>query len=222
MAERKRAKRRRVAFANRLVIVAKSPRAGQVKRRLGASLGPAAACQIYRACLAHTLRRLGNSPRWHMTLAVTPDTDVTARYWPIVAGSRRIARLGQGAGDLGHRMQRLFARLPPGPAILVGTDIAGLRPAHIAHAFRLLGANDAVLGPAQDGGFWLIGLKRSPRLLAPFSGVRWSGPHALADTLANLKGRRVAYAATLADIDTASDLRAARAAIGRLVLPRGK
>ncbi len=74
MAEPKRARRRRSAFANRLVIMAKSPRAGQVKRRLGAGLGPVAACQIYRACLAHTLRRLGADPRWHTTLAVTPDT----------------------------------------------------------------------------------------------------------------------------------------------------
>ena len=218
MAESKRV-RRRAAFAARLVIMAKSPRVGAVKRRLGASLGPVAACRIYRTCLAHTLRRLGADSRWLTTLAITPDMDVTGGFWPRIAGDRSIARLGQGAGDLGQRMQRLFARLPPGPAILVGTDIASLRPRHIADAFRLLGANDAVLGPAQDGGFWLIGLRRSPRLLAPFSGVRWSSPHALADTLANLKGGRVAFAATLADIDTEADLRAARDAVGRLILP---
>jgi uncharacterized protein len=222
MAELKRARRRRSAFANRLAIMAKSPRAGQVKRRLGASLGPVAACRIYRACVAHTLRRLGADSRWHTSLAVTPDRDVAARFWPPVAGSRRVARFGQGAGDLGQRMQRLFARLPPGPAIIVGTDIPSLRPSHLAHAFRLLGANDAVLGPAQDGGFWLVGLRRLPNLRAPFSGVRWSSPHALADTLANLRGRRVAYAATLADIDTEADLRASGAAVGRLILPSRK
>jgi rSAM/selenodomain-associated transferase 1 len=222
MVERKRAKRHRIAFANHLVIMAKSPRAGQAKRRLGADIGPVAACRIYRACLAHTLRRLGADPRWHTILAVTPDSDATRGFWPRVGRSRSLARLGQGAGDLGQRMQRLFVRLPPGPVIIVGTDVASLRPSHIAHAFRLLGANDAVLGPAQDGGFWLIGLKRSPHLLAPFSGVRWSSPHTLADTLANLAGRRVAYAATLADIDTANNVHVSREIIGRLVLPCGK
>jgi rSAM/selenodomain-associated transferase 1 len=219
MAERKRARRRRSAFGPRLVIMAKSPRAGAVKRRLGADLSLVAACRIYRTSLAHTLRRLGADSRWHTTLAVTPDTDLMRGFWTRVGGSRCVARLGQGAGDLGQRMQRLFARLPPGPAIIVGTDIARLRPSHIAQAFRLLGANDAVLGRARDGGFWLIGLRRSPRMLAPFGNVRWSSPHALADTLANLEGRRVAYAATLADIDTEADFRAAREAIGRLILP---
>ena len=57
-----------------------------------------------------------------------------------------------------------------------------------------------------------MGLKRTPRVPAPFAGVRWSGPHALADTLANLKGRRVALAARLSDVDTAEDLRRQRAA----------
>ena len=83
------------------------------------------------------------------------------------------------------------------PSIIVGSDIPAIEAEHIAQAFRLLGRNDAVFGPAADGGYWLIGLKRMPKALAPFAGVRWSSPHALADTLANLKGKRVAFAATL-------------------------
>ena len=77
--------------------------------------------------------------------------------------------------------------------------------AHIWAAFRLLGRHDAVLGPAEDGGYWLIGLRRRPRILRPFQGVRWSTPHALRDTLANLRGRSVAQVATLPDVDTAAD-----------------
>jgi glycosyltransferase A (GT-A) superfamily protein (DUF2064 family) len=74
-----------------------------------------------------------------------------------------------------------------------------------------------VLGPAPDGGYWLIGLKRTPKVLRPFAGVRWSGPHAFADTLANLKGKRVAEAAMLGDVDTEKDLRLERASAERLI-----
>ena len=123
----------------------------------------------------------------------------------------------QGDGDLGLRMQRLFNRLPPGPVIVIGSDIPAIRPAHIAGAFRLLGQADAVFGPAPDGGYWLVGLKRTPRVLAPFARVRWSGPHALADTRTNLKGKRVALTANLNDVDRADDLRRERGRAGRLI-----
>jgi glycosyltransferase A (GT-A) superfamily protein (DUF2064 family) len=102
-------------------------------------------------------------------------------------------------------------RVAPGPVAVIGTDLPGLGPRHLAEAFRLLGRHDAVLGPATDGGYWLIGLgnRRAvpPGLLA---GVRWSTEHALADTLARLGHLNVGFAATLRDVDTAEDLRAAR------------
>jgi rSAM/selenodomain-associated transferase 1 len=220
MAERAPPNSRRIAFAPRLIIMAKSPGAGQVKRRLGASLGTVAACNVYRSCLAHTLRRLSVSSRWRTVLAITPDADLAAPHWLRLAPAKSVARLGQGGGDLGRRMQRLFARLPPGPAIIIGSDIPSIRASHIVQAFRLLGAHDVVLGPAQDAGFWLVGLRRSPRVLAPFRSVRWSGPHALADTLVNLKGHRVALAATLSDIDTEEDYRHSRDSVQRLILPK--
>jgi glycosyltransferase A (GT-A) superfamily protein (DUF2064 family) len=117
-------------------------------------------------------------------------------------------------------MQRIFDRLPPGPALIVGTDVPGITPSHIAHAFHLLGRHDAVFGPAADGGYWLVGLKRRPRVLRIFAGVRWSSPHALADTLANLRGRwSVAFIATLNDVDDVNGLAANAARFGRRVLP---
>jgi hypothetical protein len=114
-------------------------------------------------------------------------------------------------------MQRLFRRLPPGPAIVVGSDIPGLTPREIAKAFHRLRGADAVLGPAADGGYWLVGLRRSPRMLVPFCGVRWSSPHALADTLANLEGRKVEAVATLSDVDTAEAYGNLRASGQRLI-----
>jgi glycosyltransferase A (GT-A) superfamily protein (DUF2064 family) len=96
-------------------------------------------------------------------------------------------------------------------AVLVGSDIPGLARADIAAAFRALGRAQAVFGPAEDGGYWLVGLgpRRPSR---PFAAVRWSGPHALGDTLANFAGRRIALLRRLRDVDTAADLAALRRA----------
>jgi hypothetical protein len=99
-------------------------------------------------------------------------------------------------------MRRALANCPAAPAVLVGSDIPALEAHHIAEAFRLLGRNDLVFGPARDGGFWLVGARHARRLPPLFERVRWSGPDALADTLAGLPGRlKVGYADTLEDVD---------------------
>ncbi len=125
--------------------------------------------------------------------------------------------MAQGAGDLGQRMHRIFAELPPGDVIVIGSDIPAIEPSHIAQAFHLLGRADAVFGPARDGGYWLVGLKRMPAPPNAFADVRWSGPHALADTLANLDGKTIALAATLSDVDEAKTYRACRDSADRLI-----
>jgi glycosyltransferase A (GT-A) superfamily protein (DUF2064 family) len=92
--------------------------------------------------------------------------------------------------------------------VLIGTDIPALAPQHIAEAFRLLGRYDFVFGPAADGGFWLVGARRSPCLPPLFGEVRWSGPHALADVLANLpRDVSVGFAARLDDVDDGASFR---------------
>ena len=205
---------RRPGYAKHLVIMAKSPVAGRVKRRLGREIGDIPAVRFYRHCLSHTALRLAQDKRWRTLLATDPDGDVGAGFEP---SGQKLARVKQGKGDLGQRMRRLFASLPPGPAIIVGSDIPAIDAEHIAQAFSLLGRNDAVFGPAPDGGYWLVGFKRTPKALAPFAGVRWSSPHALADTIANLKSRRVAFAVTLSDVDGKHDYDAMRGIAERLV-----
>jgi glycosyltransferase A (GT-A) superfamily protein (DUF2064 family) len=135
---------------------------------------------------------------------VTPDRAVARpRLWPSAA-----AIAPQGKGDIGARMRRALAACPPGPVLLIGSDIPGIAPRHIADAFRLLGRHDLVFGPAEDGGFWLVGARRSPRLPPLFGKVRWSGPHALSDALRNLpRNLSVGITARLADVDTAAALR---------------
>jgi rSAM/selenodomain-associated transferase 1 len=179
-----------------VIVFARAPRLG-VKRRLAAGVGAMAALRFYRGQLAATLRA-ARDRRWRTVLAVTPD-HARAR-WP-----RGVARTGQGRGDLGVRMRRALA--PHRRAVLVGSDIPGLARGDLAAAFRALGRAEAVFGPAEDGGYWLVGY--GPRRPAwPFAGVRWSSRSALADTLANFTGRRVALLRRLRDVDTAEDLRA--------------
>ena len=104
-------------------------------------------------------------------------------------------------------MQRIFDQCSRGPLIIVGNDIPFITREIIAKAFRELRRADAVFGRAEDGGYWLVGLRRRPKRLAPFENVRWSSRFALADTLRNLRAHRIAFAETLFDIDTEADYR---------------
>lgn len=185
-----------------LIVMVKEPRPGRVKTRLGRDIGMTAAAWWFRHQSASLLRRL-DDPRWRLTLAVSPDAvGLTSRIWPA-----HLPRIAQGGGDLGDRMARIFRALPPGPACVIGADIPGIQPHHIASAFRALGTHDATLGPAPDGGYWLIGLKRPqtpPGTL--FQNVRWSTEHARADTIASLGHLTHTDIATLRDVDTVRDL----------------
>jgi glycosyltransferase A (GT-A) superfamily protein (DUF2064 family) len=146
---------------------------------------------------------LANDHRWTLWLLVTPDTDVAHPAW---RAARRSRVKGQGQGNLGERMKRPFRMLPPGPIVLVGSDIPLMRPHHIWNAFRLLGRHDLAFGPASDGGFWLIGARRSRPLPARlFEGVHWSTAQTLAETLASVPAHvSVALADTLDDVDDAA------------------
>ncbi len=195
--------------AKHLVVFVKAPRLGAVKTRLAADIGAVPAWRLYRRLTGSVLRRLLPDGRWTCWLAVTPDRYVTrGRFWP-----PRVRRLAQGPGDLGERMARPLRRLPPGPVVIVGSDIPDLSADHVAAAFRTLGRAEVVFGPNPDGGYWLLGASR--RRAAPdlFRGVRWSTAHALADTVANLgpSWRRVQLS-PLADIDIGADLRPWRGA----------
>jgi hypothetical protein len=190
--------------ARHLVVFLRAPRLGAVKTRLAADIGALAAWRFYRGCTARVLGRVANDARWRTRLAVTPDRFTGAGFWP-----DERSRMAQGPGDLGARMARAFGRLPPGPAIIVGSDMPDLDADQINCAFRALGGADAVFGPATDGGYWLIGLaRRRPPPRGLFLGVRWSTEHALADTLASLPGHfRIALLEQRADIDDGADYR---------------
>jgi rSAM/selenodomain-associated transferase 1 len=181
-----------------LYVMVKAPIAGGAKTRLASSIGSSDAMRFYRSITASLLRRVSRDARWRTVLAVTPDRHVASRFWP-----NNLLRVAQGGGDLGDRMQRLLD-LPRGPNILIGSDIPGIRAAHIAEAFQVLSRRGIVFGPCEDGGFWLVGTRQCLVTPRPFRDVRWSTEHALADTLSNIS-RPVGFAAALADVDTEAD-----------------
>ena len=198
-----------------LVVMAKEPRCGAVKSRLAKDIGAVAATAFYRNALRNVAARLVRDPRWNTLVAVTPDTAIAAPVWPQAFGLIR-----QGQGDLGARMQGILDVLPPGPVVFIGSDVPEIAGEHIARAFAALGSNDAVIGPGDDGGYWLVGVRRTPIVPRVFTDVRWSSPHTLDDTMANLKGLRVATVDQLTDVDDGAAFRKLGQAAARVVLPR--
>lgn len=183
----------------RVILMVRAPVAGAIKTRLAADIGSAEALRFYRGTTAAMIRRLARDPRWRMVLAVTPDRDCHARFWPT-----SLPRLPQRKGDLGRRMLRLLAGPAGQPAVLIGSDIPDIRASDIADALRKVGRTRLVLGPSKDGGFWLIARSAWPLPGKLFDDVRLSTEHALADTLKRWNAA-AGLVSTLADVDSHKD-----------------
>ena len=181
-----------------LVVMVKAPRLGAVKTRLARDIGTVEAWRFYRRTVERTLRRLGDDPRWRLWVQITPDC--RGVFPPVWLKGRRV--LLQGSGDLGQRMMKPFHGLPPGPVVLIGSDIPAVSNRHIWRAFKLLGKKPMVFAPAEDGGFWLVGQRRSPKTHRLFKEpVRWSSGKALEDSLKGLDEMAVGFTDTINDVD---------------------
>lgn len=190
-----------------LVVFLKEPRPGEVKTRLAADLGGEDAAAVYRTIvevlLDATTPEAGEYER--LVFYDPPDAGERLRAW---LPSGRLRR--QATGDVGARLaeafERCFAR-GAGRVVVVGSDAPALGRAEVIAAFEALATHDVALGPAEDGGYYLVGL-RSPRP-ALFAGVAWSTPSVLAETLARASAARLSVArlAPLRDVDTIDDLR---------------
>ncbi len=182
-----------------LVIFVKTPLMGRAKTRLAADIGKVHAQRIYRTMCAQVFRTCQDK-RWQTVLYVTPDHCANKTYgglWP-----RHLPRISQGGGGLTERSARIFTY--KGPIIAIGTDAPQVKACDIASGFKALKAHDAVFGPAEDGGFWLIGLN-GPARPNLFDKVRWSHPETLVDMRARIYGP-TAFLRTLIDIDDATAL----------------
>ena len=199
------------ATCNRqLIVMARWPAPGRCKRRLASSLGAAAAARIQARLTDHTLA-VGRQLGIELVLAVDGLAPRAARRLGDQLGVGRIVL--QGGGGLGARMQRQFQRAAKERArrvVLIGSDLPQLERADLASAFAALDHQQAVLGPACDGGYWLIGLRRpEPALM---EGIAWGSEQVLEQTLAALarRGLKPALPPWRRDLDRGEDLGAWR------------
>ena len=197
-------------MADHLLIFARHPVLGQGKTRLAGTIGPAAALRVYHELLART-RAAADGVAAAKTLWLAGDPPPAGPAFPEWAG---YAQRPQPAGDLGQRMHEAFAAAFAAgatAALLIGTDCPELTADHLRAAFQQLATHDVVVGPALDGGYYLLGLKSLT--LDFFLNKPWSTPAVLAATLADADrlSLRVARLPALADVDTADDLVAWRA-----------
>jgi rSAM/selenodomain-associated transferase 1 len=182
-----------------VIIFVKAPRPGFVKTRLAAAIGDEAACDAYRQLAETVVANLAPLP--HTELRFTPDGAETEIVpWLSDGWTAR----PQGEGDLGERMHRAFTEAN-GPAIIIGSDCPEVNPNDLRAATEALQTHDAVIGPATDGGYWLIGLNTPCPAL--FEGVEWSTKNVLQTTLAKADeaGLSVQLLRELADVDTGED-----------------
>lgn len=184
-----------------LIIFAKAPLMGKAKTRLAADIGPVHAQRLYRAMTRKIIRQT-QSAKWDSVLAVTPS-----RWRGGIPDWNASAQYAQTKGSLSPRLLQAFRG--SGPTVVIGTDCPQVIAKDIDAAFRALRRSACVFGPADDGGFWLMGLRKpAPKTL--FENIRWSSENALSDVAANLNGP-AAYLRTLIDVDDADALRQVRA-----------
>ena len=187
----------------KLIAFVRAPRPGQVKTRLAKTLGGEAAAEAYKAMMDHLFKNL-KSLRG-VEFRFTPDLARNEFGRWLRPGWRLAA---QGPGDLGARLARAFQESfarGSRPVVVIGSDCPAVVPGDIASAWRLLVTNDIVLGPATDGGYWLVGLRRPHSGL--FKYIPWSTSAVLETTLrrASQASLTVHLLRTLGDIDTVED-----------------
>lgn len=190
-----------------LLVFLKAPRPGLVKTRLAAVLGDTGAADLYRALAEETLQKTAPLDKEfsRFLFFTPPEAGDEMEAW--LPGEALLAQEGL---DLGARMEGAFERAferGARRAVVIGSDIPALGRATVLEAFAALGEFDLVLGPARDGGYYLLGLNRPrPEL---FRDVSWSRPSVLATTLerAAALGLTVQTLSPLSDIDTPEDVR---------------
>jgi rSAM/selenodomain-associated transferase 1 len=191
-----------------LVVFVKAPRPGVTKTRLAARIGAAAAAAVSRALAGEAVKRTAPRPGEYERLFFYAPADAGTEMQGWLAGQ---TCRPQAEGDLGARMSAAFDeafRLGAGRVALVGTDVPGLSAAVVREALAALRENDLALGPARDGGYYLMALGRPcPGL---FTAIPWSTPSVLAATVerAGVLGLSVRLLDPMRDVDTLEDLRA--------------
>ncbi len=182
----------------RLVLFARYPMPGVCKTRLIPALGPEGAANLHRHLTERTVRVLGATG---LTVTVAFTGDEASRFADWLGPD--VALVEQVDGGL---TERLLACLDPAPVIFFGADTPDLASHHVKAAIAALELHDVVIGPAEDGGYYLIGMRRAlPELLID---MPWSTDQVLPETLGRLERSGIVpvLLETLADCDRPEDL----------------
>ena len=191
---------------SRILIFAKAPQPGRVKTRLVPPLTPGQAAELHRWLLTQTVTSLARARVAPVELWCAPDPGLDP--FPNLAAAHGVRLYRQAEGDLGERMRSAAENgcAHADSLVLVGTDCSTMTGDYIAAAFEALAQRDAVLGPAEDGGYVLLGLKRVAERL--FTGIPWGTERVAPITRARMSalGWRWTELPTLWDLDRPPDL----------------
>jgi rSAM/selenodomain-associated transferase 1 len=194
-----------------LGVFAKQPVAGKAKTRLAAAIGPDMAAEVHEAMLLDQLDLWDSdrvlAPGGRRVVAFAPSD---ARPWFEARVPAGFALQPQAEGDLGQRMQAFFASEFEAGAeqvVVIGSDCPALDPLHVISAFIWLKLRDVVIGPATDGGYYLMGARR--KVPPIFDGIDWSTPDVLSHTIDRLNRTSLGLAVLppCYDVDRPGDLR---------------
>jgi len=187
---------------NLIIVFTRNPELGKVKTRLAKTIGNQSALNIYNYLLNHTEQTIRNI---HCDKAVFYSVKIRVNdIW----NSNIYQKLQQKGKDLGSRMSIAFKYAFENnykKVIIIGSDLFDLKPKHISTALNMLDKHDVVIGPAQDGGYYLLGMKKKHSNI--FENKAWGTSTVLKDTLKDLQHLDVFHLEELNDIDTFEDIK---------------
>ena len=184
-----------------LIIFIRNPETGKVKTRLAKTIGNDAALQLYKLLLQHTFEV---TKTIHCDKIVYYSEEINKTDIWDISYQKKV----QEGNDLGERMCHAFKTVFKSgyeKAVIIGSDMHDLKPSHIEKAFTMMNTNDVVLGPAEDGGYYLLGMKVLHASV--FKGKTWGTATVLSETLEDIKALKIHFLEILNDIDTYEDLK---------------
>lgn len=187
---------------NLLLIFTRNPQLGKCKTRLAKDIGAPKALDVYNFLIEHTqhITKSVNAARWVLYSEYIPNED----GWNSDSFTKKL----QVGNDLGHRMENAFkSGFNAGykRIIIIGSDMFDLSTLELNAAFELLSSNDAVIGPALDGGYYLLGIKHMVN--GVFAQKQWGTSSVYQNTLEDLKDLKLAILPQKNDIDVLDDIK---------------
>ncbi|MDH5218295.1 MAG: TIGR04282 family arsenosugar biosynthesis glycosyltransferase [Gammaproteobacteria bacterium] len=191
-----------------LIIFAKAPVPGYAKTRLIPELGEQGAADLHKALCLRTIKQSISPVEWDTLLWCAPDQQ--ARFFQDIKKTHGLDLFDQPEGDLGQKMFNAFEQVLEkyDQAVIIGTDCPVMEAARVRQAFAALSDGfAAVINPAEDGGYVLLGLKKSQPIV--FKDIKWGGADVYLHTMQHMDEARLSYKEleVLWDVDDADDLK---------------